>query len=247
VAEPEISALVSAPVAYGALAETYDVLHSDPISLAEDQIVKEMLYDVIGKSGPGHVVVDLGCGTGKVLDLLPSILPSRYFGFDLSWEMLARAKAKHPQHLFTESPVEKVDTVFRAAMAQDFVGAVVSTFGALSYSPDPLAAFSAARAVLRREGRLFVMLYGPRYLERPTYALKDIEVEHRRTWTAREFDLALTAVGFRGVRVSGLTMVGSKWPVSRPRWMESLLRFERATVLNVRPDLAYWLIGEAYR
>lgn len=49
---------------------------------------------------PGSRVLELGCGTG---DLLAALAPARGVGVDFSPEMLARARARHPELTFVEA------------------------------------------------------------------------------------------------------------------------------------------------
>src|SRR5215831_13335841 len=43
-------------------------------------------------AGEGARVLDIGCGTGEILDQLPGV---EYYGFDLSADYIAAAKARH--------------------------------------------------------------------------------------------------------------------------------------------------------
>lgn len=77
---------------YDEVATTWDVDH--PIGSGESDHVKQLLADARGKYPP-HVL-DLGCGTGRVLDLgLAS--PDRYAAVDSSQAMLNLLIRKHPK------------------------------------------------------------------------------------------------------------------------------------------------------
>jgi len=78
--------------AYDEIATTWDVEH--PASPGESDHVTELLADVRGNYPP-HVL-DIGCGTGRVLDLgLGS--SDRYAGVDSSQAMLNLLIRKHPK------------------------------------------------------------------------------------------------------------------------------------------------------
>jgi len=77
---------------YDEVATTWDVDHPIGPDLAE--IVKAKLAAVRGKYPP-HVL-ELGCGTGRVLDLLLTT-PDRYAGVDSSTAMLNLLVRKHPK------------------------------------------------------------------------------------------------------------------------------------------------------
>jgi SAM-dependent methyltransferase len=133
---------------YDAIAGLYDSLYRDPESLAEDARVIEHLNDRELLSGS---VLDVGCGTGLLLDYCPRIAP--YVGIDPSAGMLAEARVKHP------------DNVFEQATLGNFEGgcfdAAISLYGSLSYAP--LAEVRRLRSVLAEGGRYFVMLFAPGY------------------------------------------------------------------------------------
>lgn len=61
---------------------------------------------------PGSSVLDIGCGTG---DILASVKPSRGFGIDISEEMIARAKDKHPALEFRALDIMEQHEVFDSA------------------------------------------------------------------------------------------------------------------------------------
>jgi len=77
---------------YDEVATTWDVEH--PVSSGEAQNVKDLLAGARGKYPP-HVL-DVGCGTGRVLDL-GLVAPDRYAGVDSSQAMLNMLIRKHPK------------------------------------------------------------------------------------------------------------------------------------------------------
>lgn len=91
---------------YDAIATTWDVDH--PIADGEADRLKRLLAGVRGKYPP-HVL-DIGCGTGRVLDL-GLATPDRYAAVDSSQAMLNVLVRKHPR-LAAVSPVD-----VRAALA----------------------------------------------------------------------------------------------------------------------------------
>lgn len=74
------------------LATTWDVDH--PSAPGEADRIKSLLSEVRGKYPPQ--VLDLGCGTGRVLDL-GLVPPDRYAGVDSSRAMLNLLVRKHPK------------------------------------------------------------------------------------------------------------------------------------------------------
>lgn len=90
---------------YDEVATTWDVDH--PVGSRESDHVKQLLADARGKYPP-HVL-DIGCGTGRVLDLgLAS--PDRYAGVDSSRAMLNLLIRKHPK-VAAIYPVDALDAL----------------------------------------------------------------------------------------------------------------------------------------
>ena len=80
---------------YNALAEKYDDIYSDRVSMCENQV----FFDWLSRRMLEGRVLDVGCGTGIVLDYVnPTLLPEDYLGFDVSANMLQKAREKHPDY-----------------------------------------------------------------------------------------------------------------------------------------------------
>ena len=81
--------------AYALWAETYDSVPNPLLSL-EDRYLQPMLPSLEAKT-----ILDLGCGTGRLLDRLSSSAPGWYLGVDSSFAMLGLAakKLRVPGHL----------------------------------------------------------------------------------------------------------------------------------------------------
>ena len=52
---------------YDAIAESYDSLFKDEVSIEENNKIASMLFDVPG------IILDVGCGTGLFLDILKAL------------------------------------------------------------------------------------------------------------------------------------------------------------------------------
>lgn len=138
---------VDASADYDQIATCYDDLFCAPEDEKENR-------EIIGMLGSTGTVLDIGCGTGLLLDYLP-IRPDQYTGIDPSGKMLSRLHAKHPAHA-----ERTIQTRF-----ETFVGGrydlVISLFGAASYiNPQALVRMPC---LLSLGGRYFVMLFKPGY------------------------------------------------------------------------------------
>jgi SAM-dependent methyltransferase len=82
---------------YDKLAWEYDKGYQDNFSKAEEYVLGNFLSRLVDM-GAGGNILDMGCGTGLLLDLLKysDNIKERYFGYDISDEMLKVARVKHP-------------------------------------------------------------------------------------------------------------------------------------------------------
>lgn len=163
-AEPESLYRVVAPV-YDLLSPVWrDWLYRDALRSFDAAIVSALR--------PDGGVLDLGCGTGAVLERLLA-LDARfdtYTGVDLSPAMLARARAKLGHEAGTR--FEQLD--LRAEPLPDGPFDLVVSAWALEHLPEPGAVVAAARARLRPGGRLVL------FFELDTRSLRDWPL--RRLW-----------------------------------------------------------------
>jgi len=132
---------------YDAVAPVYDGLFTDIKSLRENAEAVALLGDVTGES-----VLDVGCGTGLLLDYAR---PARYMGVDPSGAMLDRLLAKHP-----ERRGDVVNAPLRSFVG-DRVDVVVSLFGSASYLMDD--ELRRVPTLVRPGGRWLLMFYSEGY------------------------------------------------------------------------------------
>jgi SAM-dependent methyltransferase len=140
------------------IASDYDSHYRQPIHLAEDQATSLLLTPYLTRA---EFVLDLGCGTGWLLDNFPHLKPSEYLGLDLCGSMLAAAIAKHPGHNFLQADIQHLSPDFAVK------GLIVSTFGMLSHLP-PETWVPILSALALPGTEYFLTLYTPRSEERPS-------------------------------------------------------------------------------
>jgi SAM-dependent methyltransferase len=146
-------------MSYDLIAEHYDILHSDNSSHIENMRTIDLLKYVNGS------VLDIGCGTGLLLDYLNIC---DYVGIDPSKEMLRCMKKKHQSALVFNEKFE--DFYFDKKF-----DLIVSLFGSISYV-DP----SFLRKIyshLNINGRYFLMFYSNEYTP-ITYIKSGVYIEH---------------------------------------------------------------------
>lgn len=79
---------------YNKIAWEYDNGYKDVFSRAEEHVVGNLLSALVDE-GAGGNILDMGCGTGLLLDLLRNeSIGSRYLGYDISQAMLDVASTK---------------------------------------------------------------------------------------------------------------------------------------------------------
>jgi ubiquinone/menaquinone biosynthesis C-methylase UbiE/DNA-binding transcriptional ArsR family regulator len=130
--------------------------------------------------GPGRIktLVDLGTGTGRILELLAP-QADQAIGIDASREMIAIARAKLEQNNLRQAQVRHGD-IYALPFANGAADLVV-IHQVLHYLDDPARALIEARRVLHPNGRLMVVDFAPHELE----ALRD-EHAHRRLGISTE-------------------------------------------------------------
>lgn len=138
---------IERPAAYDQAASNYDAIWDTPKAKAEDAAAIEAL-DYRGGS-----VLDIGCGTGLLLD---HVRPERYLGIDPSRAMLARLRAKHPG-------AEVVPTSFESFYTAERFDLIVGLFGSVSYVR-PETVIERLPGLLAPGGRFFLMCCGEHYV-----------------------------------------------------------------------------------
>jgi SAM-dependent methyltransferase len=128
--------------------------------MAEDsgQTVLPALKDHILPLVPGLVerleegidVLDVGCGSGRALNLMARSFPnSRFVGYDLSDETIARARAEAKEHGSANARFEVKDA---AALDEEASYDLITTFDAVHDQADPAAVLKGIANALREYG-----------------------------------------------------------------------------------------------
>ncbi len=226
--------------AYDDLAPQWDRIYTRTRDRAEDRIVGDLLRE--GGYGSHGTLLDVGCGTGLVLDLLPTLSPWQYTGLDVSTGMLACAEAKRPKYRFDVGDVVRMPNAW-----ENVFNTVVSTFCALSYVLDLRRAAAEIARVLVPGGKVFLMVYGWRTIETGAYevhagasAVPRYACGSRLRWAMAPY--------FKGIRSRALTI----YTDNLPDWMTvdqqaALIRLESNTLGRLFQDEGYFTIVEAVR
>ncbi|HRK19293.1 MAG TPA: metalloregulator ArsR/SmtB family transcription factor [Hyphomicrobiaceae bacterium] len=134
----------------------------------EEAKVERAMVDALG-DGPFDLLVDLGTGTGRTLELFSGHY-RRGLGLDLNHEMLAYARAKLDRAGIHHAQVRLGD-VYSVALPDACADAVV-IHQMLHFLSDPARAVAEAARLVAPGGRLLVVDFAPHELEflRENYA-----------------------------------------------------------------------------
>ena len=142
-----------------------------------EEAVEEAINAAMGQA-PMRTLLDLGTGTGRMLELFGPII-DRGLGLDLSLDMLAFARARLDRAGLRHCSVRQGD-IYDLALANDAFDAVI-IHQVLHFLDDGARAIREAARVLRPAGSLLVVDFAPHQLE----FLRD-EHAHRRLGFAEE-------------------------------------------------------------
>ncbi|HEX6958188.1 MAG TPA: metalloregulator ArsR/SmtB family transcription factor [Ferrovibrio sp.] len=124
--------------------------------------VESAVARLIGDNGPIEDLLDIGTGTGRLLEILaPSV--KHGLGIDLSREMLAIARANLERAGIRHCQVRQAD-MYALPLPPNSVDAAV-IHQVLHFADEPQKAIAEAARVLKPEGQLVVVDFAPHDLE----------------------------------------------------------------------------------
>lgn len=240
---------------FAEIAPIYDALR--PLSAGDRARLESMLRDAA--VGTGDLVVEVGCGTGRLTLPLAALTPARVMGVDSEARMLEVARAKD-----VAGRVEWVrGSAYRLPLRDATVALVVMVM-VVHLLRQRVRAFAEARRVLRPGGRLSLWTFTPRHVEafylneyfpsiaaidRPRFpAVEMLTAELRRAGfddvraevreEVRRMDIAEVVDRVRGRYISTLGMLPRlEYRLGLQR-LEELLAQDRATRLTQRSEWA---------
>ncbi|MBY0422693.1 MAG: metalloregulator ArsR/SmtB family transcription factor [Parvularculaceae bacterium] len=191
------------------------------LHLPEREIEKRMLSVVRGE--PAGLFVDLGTGTGRMLELFADVY-AQGIGFDLSREMLAVARANLEKAGVAHAQVRLGDlfaTPLDSASAD-----VVCVHQVLHFLADPGAAVAEAARLLKPGGRLLISDFAPHDLEflreRHAHRRLGFSDDEVRSW-CRASGLALSGVEtLTPAAGEGRELTVKIWVATAPRAVQNL-------------------------
>jgi SAM-dependent methyltransferase len=165
---------------------------ANELSPAQRHRWRLVIHELRGLS-KGAVVVDLGCGSGALLERIGKAFPdARLIGIDMEPVALAIAKRRLPSAQFERADLDADGFI---ATSPERADAVVCS-EVLEHLAEPARALQLARELLRPGGRLVVTV--------PAGAMNDFDraIGHRKHYRLVELRELLTSAGFDDVRAS---------------------------------------------
>jgi demethylmenaquinone methyltransferase/2-methoxy-6-polyprenyl-1,4-benzoquinol methylase/ArsR family transcriptional regulator len=139
---------------FAAHAANWDELRA--LHISEERVEAE-IRDIVGPA-PIHNLLDLGTGTGRMLELLAP-LAGRAVGMDQSPQMLAVARARLEKAGLRNIQLRQGD-IYALPVERDFYDLVI-VHQVLHYLDDPARAVREAARALRPSGRLLIVDFAP--------------------------------------------------------------------------------------
>jgi SAM-dependent methyltransferase len=140
-------------VPYSAFPRFHEVMAEDSGQTVLPALTDHILPLVPGlteRLEAGIDVLDVGCGSGRALNLMAHTFPnSRFLGYDLSGEAIARARAEAQEHSITNARFEVKDA---ATLDEEASYDLITTFDAVHDQADPGAVLKGIAAALREDG-----------------------------------------------------------------------------------------------
>ncbi|MDX2258059.1 MAG: metalloregulator ArsR/SmtB family transcription factor [Hyphomicrobiaceae bacterium] len=139
---------------FAAYAGEWDRIRS--LHVADEEVEAGLLASL--GAGPFGLIVDVGTGTGRVLELVAS-RADRAIGFDISQAMLAYARSRIERLGLTNTQVRQ-GNLYALSLPDASADAVVM-HQVLHYLSEPQQALAEAARILRPGGRLVVVDFAP--------------------------------------------------------------------------------------
>jgi len=140
-------------VPYSAFPRFHEVMAEDSgqtVLPALKEHILPLVPGLIVRLEKGIDVLDVGCGSGRALNLMARFFPnSRFVGYDFSEEAIDRARAEAQEHGTTHIRFEVKDA---AALDEKERYDLITTFDAVHDQADPAAVLRGIAAALREEG-----------------------------------------------------------------------------------------------
>jgi len=228
---------VSAQEFYDKIAYKYEKEYKNRTDIAEDKMIMKQL-DIDKKS----VVLDLGCGTGLFLEYHKD--SHFYFGIDVSKKMVQIARKKNHENAnwIEDCRIENIDK-----FEKGYYNRIISLFGSLSYIKDMERVIRIAYKKLRRDGKLFFMVYSKSYKDRVrSHNINGEKYHITDVWgyTKKELEDIIKRCGIEDYKITGFRMVSGKCIdiIRNKKLIKLIIEWEYKTLGKLIPDKCHFLV-----
>lgn len=215
--------------AYDVIASAYDAMYQDCLSRAEDRVLARLLAGYRARP-----LLDVGCGTGHLLDLLP-VRPDDYVGTDISRGMLREAQAKFPEYEFHQCDMDEG----YPGLAPHSFRTAVSLYGSFNHSWTPQFSLRLLSSLLSPCASLFYMAFTPQRAKQQTF-LGHSATLHVRYWQADALRRVFEEAGFE-VQVQGFYAYAHRFHFQQSA-LERWIWAEHRTFGRLFPDRCSYLL-----
>jgi 2-polyprenyl-3-methyl-5-hydroxy-6-metoxy-1,4-benzoquinol methylase len=140
-------------VPYSAFPRFHEVMAEDSgqtVMAALTDHILPLVPGLIGRLESGIEVLDVGCGSGRALNLMARMFSnSRFVGYDFSEEAIARARTEAKEHGTTNARFEVKDA---AVLDEKARYDLITTFDAIHDQADPAAVLKGIAVALKEDG-----------------------------------------------------------------------------------------------
>lgn len=185
---------------YNMVATEYDGGYDNVLNRAEDLLITKIMAPYTGNS-----ILDMGCGTGLLLEYTPPTSLEYYLGVDIAEDMLEKARSKFPHVQFIQEDMHNIP------VAESSFDTVACLYGTFSYSQKPMALLGEMRRVLKPGGHAIIMPYSKRVKHRIFlgYCAKSQDSSLHVNYYSPELLEQLSAQNFLVREVHGINYLGN--------------------------------------
>jgi SAM-dependent methyltransferase len=152
------------------------------------RIFTHLLERELGTNGSGRTILDVGCGTGGMLEPLSRF--GHVTGIDTSPEAIQVCRERGFERV-------QVGSAYELPVPDGSVD-VITMFDTIEHVPDDARVLAESRRAMRAGGLLFLSVPAYQFL----YANNDRVAHHERRYTARQLRTRLGAAGFQPTQVT---------------------------------------------
>lgn len=224
---------------YDAVASQYDASQDNARCEAETAelrpLLRRLLIPRFARERQRRVL-DVGCGTGFLLDQVP-LSAYQYVGIDSSYKMLQLARQKWPGYPFRQTTMEDLEGVCECCCE------VAICLRAFNYCSLERTALLNIRRVLVRKGKILLLAYNGKR-KHPDTQMWPSGAEPVRFAYSKRTLAALLSDAFVKVSVRAFSSILlDRIPLRAPRWFWRIAMVLDRLVCRLAPGRAYYLIA----